>query len=251
MNHFLLVPLLLFAPYFTQGQSIQSPSEFLGYELGDRFTRHHRVVEYFKYVDETSANVQVMQYGETYENRPLIYTVVASPENFKNLEQIRLDNLRRAGMAEGTPTTKVAILWMSFNVHGNEANSMEAAMKILYELVNPANAKTKEWLKNTIVILDPCIDPDGRDRYANFYNQYGNNPPNADPQAREHAEPWPRGRANHYLFDLNRDWAWETQIESQARIKIYNQWMPHAGKLKNYFCQCRIYGGQLITELLR
>jgi hypothetical protein len=214
-------------PFVVQAQSIQSPSEFLGYELGDRFTRHHRVVDYFKYVDEASANVLVTQYGETYENRPLIYTIVASPDNFKNLEQIRLDNLRRAGMAEGTPTTKVAILWMSFNVHGNEANSMEAAMKILYELVNPANAKTKEWLKNTVVILDPCINPDGRDRYANFYNQYGNNPPNADPQAREHAEPWPRGRANHYLFDLNRDWAWETQIESQARIKIYNQWMPH------------------------
>jgi hypothetical protein len=130
-------------------------------------------------------------------------------------------------MAEGAPSTKVAIVWMSFNVHGNEANSMEAAMKILYELVNPGNTKTKEWLKNTVVILDPCINPDGRDRYANFYNQYGNNPPNADPQAREHAEPWPRGRSNHYLFDLNRDWAWLTQTESQARIKLYHQWMPH------------------------
>ncbi|MBS1554959.1 MAG: zinc carboxypeptidase [Bacteroidetes bacterium] len=225
MNKFLSVAFSLLS-FFSFSQSIQSPSEFLGYELGDRFTRHHRVVEYFKYVDEASANVQTQQYGETYEHRPLIYTIVASAENFKNLEQIRLDNLRRAGMAEGTPTTKVAIVWMSFNVHGNEANSMEAAMKILYELVNPANTKTKEWLKNTVVILDPCINPDGRDRYANFYNQYGNNPPNADPQAREHVEPWPRGRANHYLFDLNRDWAWITQTESQARIKLYHQWMP-------------------------
>ncbi|HRI79555.1 MAG TPA: M14 family metallopeptidase [Cyclobacteriaceae bacterium] len=219
--------LLSLIPSLCFSQSIPSPSEFLGYELGDRFTRHHRVVEYFKYVDEASANVQTLQYGETYEHRPLIYTIIASSENFKNIEQIRLDNLRRAGMAEGTPSTKVAIVWMSFNVHGNEANSMEAAMKILFELVNPANSKTKDWLKNTVVILDPCINPDGRDRYGNFYNQYGNFPPNADPQAREHAEPWPRGRANHYLFDLNRDWVWETQTETQARIKIYNQWMPH------------------------
>src|SRR6478609_6795427 len=104
---------------------------------------------------------------------------------------------------------------------------MEASMKTLYELVNPANAKTKEWLKNTIVIIDPCINPDGRDRYANYYNQYGNIPANPDPQAREHRELWPGGRANHYHFDLNRDWAWETQTESQARIKIYNQWLPH------------------------
>lgn len=218
----LFISLILFAQ-----PTLQSPSEFLGYELGDRFTRHHRMVEYFKHVDEAMPTVQVTQYGKTYEHRPLIYAIIASPDNFKNIEQIRQDNLKRAGMMEGTPSTKVAIVWLSYNVHGNEANSMEASMKTLYELVNPTNAKTKEWLKNTVVIMDPCINPDGRDRYANFYNQFGNNPPNPDPQAREHAEPWPRGRANHYLFDLNRDWAWETQIESQQRIKIYNQWMPH------------------------
>jgi hypothetical protein len=97
----------------------------------------------------------------------------------------------------------------------------------LFELVNPANAKSKEWLKNTVVILDPCINPDGRDRYANFYNQYGNVPANPSGDAKEHREPWPGGRTNHYMFDLNRDWAWESQVESRARIKIYNEWLPH------------------------
>jgi len=218
--------LILSIPSLGQIQ-LQSPEVFLGYELGDRFTRHHRMVEYFKHVDEAMPNVQVIQYGETYEHRPLIYSIIASQENFNNLEQIREDNLKRAGMMEGTPSTKVAIVWLSYNVHGNEANSMEASMKTIYELVNPANTKTKEWLKNTVIIMDPCINPDGRDRYANFYNQNGTVPPNPDPQSREHAEPWPRGRANHYLFDLNRDWAWETQVESQHRIKIYNRWMPH------------------------
>ena len=221
-----LASIFLILSAFAQSKP-QSPSEFLGYELGDRFTRHHRMVEYFKTIDEAMPNVQVAQYGETYEHRPLIYAIIASPENFKNIEQIRLDNLKRAGATEGTPSTKVAIVWLSYNVHGNEANSMEASMKTLYELVNPNNAKTKEWLKNTVVIIDPCINPDGRDRYANYFNQYGNNPPNSDTQAREHHELWPGGRANHYLFDLNRDWAWETQIESLSRIKIYNQWLPH------------------------
>lgn len=207
---------------------LQSPAQFLGYELGDRFTRHHRVVEYFQHVDQASGNVKVEQYGETYEHRPLIYAVVASEENFAKLDQIRQDNLRRAGVLDGAPTAnKVAIVWLSYNVHGNEANSTEASMKTLYELVNPANAKSKEWLKNTVVILDPCINPDGRDRYANFYNQYGNVPPNSSGDSKEHREPWPGGRTNHYMFDLNRDWAWESQAESQARIKIYNEWLPH------------------------
>jgi hypothetical protein len=74
-------------------QKLLSPKEFLGYELGERFTRHHRVVEYFRHVADVMENVSVTQYGETYEYRPLIYAVVASPENFKNLEQIRADNL--------------------------------------------------------------------------------------------------------------------------------------------------------------
>lgn len=228
MKKFLLLSFALVAAAHCFAQTnIQTPDEFLGYELGSRFTRHHRVVEYFKYVDELSANVKVTQYGETNELRPLIYAVIASPENFANLEQIRQDNLKRAGALEGSPTGKVAIVWLSYNVHGNEASSLEASMKTLYELVNPANAKTKEWLKNTVVIMDPCINPDGRDRYANFYNQYGNSPFNSSGDAKEHREPWPGGRANHYLFDLNRDWAWLTQKESRARIKIYNEWLPH------------------------
>jgi hypothetical protein len=207
--------------------TLLSPKEFLGYELGERFTRHHRVVEYFQHVANVIPNVTLYKYGETYEYRSLVYAVIASPENHARLEQIRLDNLRRTGLAEGTPTTKVAIVWMSYNVHGNEANSMEASMQTLYELADPSNAKTKDWLKNTVVIIDPCINPDGRDRYANFYNQYGNRPANSSPDAKEHREPWPGGRSNHYWFDLNRDWAWLTQVESQQRIKVYNQWMPH------------------------
>lgn len=218
---------LVILSFTSTAQTIQTPDQFLGYELGSRFTRHHRVVEYFKYIDDLSANVKVTQYGETNELRPLIYAVITSPENFANLEQIRQDNLKRAGVQEGSAAGKVAIVWLSYNVHGNEASSLEASMKTLYELVNPANTKTKEWLKNTVVIMDPCINPDGRDRYANFYNQYGNRPYNSSGDAKEHREPWPGGRANHYLFDLNRDWAWLTQKESRARIKVYNEWLPH------------------------
>lgn len=208
-------------------QKLLSPKEFLGYELGDRFTRHHRVMEYYKHVADVMPNVELTHYGETYEHRPLVFATVTSPENFQNLEQIRKDNLKRAGLESGSPSNKIAIVWLSYNVHGNEANSLEASMQTLYELADPQNAKSQQWLKNTVVILDPCINPDGRDRYANFYNQYGNFPPNPDVDAKEHREPWPGGRANHYLFDLNRDWAWQTQIESQQRIKVYNQWLPH------------------------
>ena len=217
-----LLLLVLFAGTL-YSQSIQSPSEFLGYEIGARFTRHHKVVAYFKYVSTALKNVKLEKYGETNEHRPLYVTYISSQENIINLENIRKKNLSQTGIIAGNATNKKAIVWLSYNVHGNEASSTEAAMLTLYELVT----NKKAWLENTVVILDPCINPDGRDRYVNWFNQVKSTPYNIDQNAKEHSEPWPGGRPNHYLFDLNRDWAWVTQVESQKRIAIYNKWMPH------------------------
>lgn len=219
--------LLLFA--FASFAQPQPPNEFLGYALGDRFTSHHRVVDYFEHVAAQVPNVQLRYYGETYEHRPLLVAYVASPENSAKLDDIRRANLTRTGLVDSATGSfdDIAIVWLSYNVHGNEAVSTEAVMGVLYELANPDNTRAQEWLKNTVVILDPCINPDGRDRYATWYNQHVNTPSNPSPDSWEHHEPWPGGRPNHYFFDLNRDWAWATQQETQARLKLYNQWMPH------------------------
>ncbi len=222
------LPLALVSILASGQEKLLTPSEFLGYELGDRFTSHAKAVEYFQLVARELPNAEIYKYGETYEHRPLVYLVISSPDNFKKLEEIRTDNLRRTGLESGTPVgKKIAIVWLSYNVHGNEASSTEASMQTLYELGNVSNRKAQEWLENTVVIIDPCINPDGRERYINFYNRYGNAPANPSYDAFEHREPWPGGRSNHYFFDLNRDWAWCSQIESRQRIKVYNEWMPH------------------------
>lgn len=203
-----------------------APDEFLGYALGERFTPHHRLVSYVAHVASTNGNVEMVPYGTTYEQRPLLVAVVSSPENMANLENIRRDNLRRAGLEPGDPTTRIPIIWLSYNVHGNEAVSSEVALKTLWELVNPANATARKWLENTVVIIDPCLNPDGHERYVSWYTQKANKRMQPDPQSAEHAEPWPGGRPNHYLFDLNRDWAWQVQQESRARVNLYHRWMP-------------------------
>lgn len=217
-------------------QEIRSPERFLGYKLGEQFTPHYRIAEYFRYVAQVSKNVKLVQYGSTNEGRPLMAMFIASDENIGRLEDIRLNNLKLAGLdkaAEGgsgngrSATTHAPVIcWLSYNVHGNEPASSETSMQVLFDLVNPDNRQTKVWLKNTVVVIDPCLNPDGRDRYVNFYNSVRDVLPNASPLAREHSEPWPRGRINHYYFDLNRDWAWQTQKESQARVALYNQWLP-------------------------
>ncbi len=227
MPRFLLL-LFFLIPFSNAFAQLQSPADFLGYNLGERFTLHHRVIDYFEHVASHSDRVTIEQYGETYEGRPLITAFVSSPENMRRLEEIRVNNLQKTGLEEGAPNgPDAAIVWLSYNVHGNESVSMEASMKTLFALVDPANQSTKPWLENTVVVIDPCLNPDGRDRYANWHNRTIGHFPNTAPEAREHSEPWPGGRGNHYLFDLNRDWAWMSQVELQARVPHYNKWMPH------------------------
>ncbi len=212
-------------------QNAPSPEQFLGYKIGEHYTPHYKILEYFKAVSEARPGmVKIQQYGVTNEGRPLEVAFVALPENLKKLEDIRKNNLRLSGMlkdgvlpqTDGAP----AIVWLSYNIHGNEPSSSETAMMTLFALVDDDNAQTKEWLKNTVIVIDPCLNPDGRERYVNWFNQMVGSAANADPQSREHHEPWPGGRVNHYNFDLNRDWAWQTQLETQQRLKLYNDWLP-------------------------
>ena len=220
MKPFALLFSLIFA-VSAPAQALHSPSEFLGYELGSRFTRHHQVVDYYEYIAEAVPDrVKLEVYGQTNEGRPLMIALLSTPSNMGRLETIRREHLQDLS---GKGTGETAIVWMSYNVHGNESVSTEASMQTLYELLTSKSS----YLENTIVILDPCINPDGRDRYVNWYNQYKNTPYQADPNSVEHHEGWWSGRSNHYMFDLNRDWAWLTQVESRQRLAKYNDWMPH------------------------
>ena len=221
-NLFSFATLFLISIITLTSQNLKSPSDFLGYELGSRFTRHHLVIDYFKEISNKSTNVKLIKYGETNEFRPLYVSFISSEENIKNLETIRENNLKRTGIIDGTSNSKIAIVWLSYNVHGNEASATESSMQTMFDLIT----KNQNWLKNTVVIIDPCINPDGRERYVNWYSENKNTPFNSNPEATENNEPWPGGRPNHYLFDLNRDWAWASQIETQQRLKVYNEWMP-------------------------
>lgn len=221
--------LLLSFVFLNANAQNKTPDDFLGYPLGSKFSFHHRILDYYKTIaTQNPDRVKLIQYGSTYEGRPLMVAIVASPENLANLDNIRNSHLKNIKLLPGNTNVKTpAIAWLGYNIHGNEAVSSETAMKVLYELLNKNNTSTQEALKNTIVILDPCSNPDGRERYVSWYNRVQNAEPDITPFALEHDEPWPGGRFNHYLFDLNRDWAWQTQKETQERVAFYNQWMPH------------------------
>ncbi len=214
------------------GQSAPpSPEEVLGYPLGRHFTDAAEVHRYSRTLADASPLVRYREYGVTPERRPLYQLIIAREDHLGRLDQILAANaeMTRAGTSEVRARQIVAgnpaIIYFSYGVHGNEASSSEAAMWTAWDLARGAPEVTGV-LDSAVVIIDPVANPDGRDRYVNWYRTAVGDQPNADPQAREHREPWPGGRFNHYLFDLNRDWAWGTQPETQARLATWWEFNP-------------------------
>lgn len=216
-----LIFLLLLCSISLSAQ-IKTPSEFLGYPIGTKFTYHHQIVAYSRYLASQSNGLAQWQvYGYTTEGREQGQMVIANLPSSLTLEQVQINHQKRIAGESADPTLPV-IINLSFNVHGNEAAGSEAALNTLYALISNPNKSI-----SYVILIDPCINPDGRDAYVTQYNRRnfiaGGNP---DPNDQEHYEGITSGRYNHFSFDLNRDWVWQTQKETQQRLKFYRSWMP-------------------------
>jgi hypothetical protein len=210
--------------------TVPTPDEFLGYKLGERFTRYDRILAYFDELTRHSNLITVSRMGETYEGRPLVLAAITSAKNRAALETIRADvgalaggaadAARAASIAKNSP----AIVWLGFGIHGNESSSSEAAMRVASTLLRDPDAQ--RILDDVVVLIDPLQNPDGRERYVQWFNEARGAQASMNPDAFEHAEPWPGGRNNHYLIDMNRDWPWTSQQETRARVAEYHRWNP-------------------------
>lgn len=203
-----------------------SPAAFLGYRLGSRFTRHERLLAYLAALAEFAPQrMRLIDYGITPEGRPLRIAVFSSASNLARLDALQHAWRDAAAGRFDTSADTPAAIWLTYGVHGNESSSSEAAMGVAYVLA-AGTGEVEALLAKLVVVVDPLANPDGRERYLSAYLERRGAAPNPDPRAAEHTEPWPGGRENHYLFDLNRDWAWETQPETRARIAAYRAWEP-------------------------
>lgn len=232
-----------FGPNLNYDSNIPSPAEYLGYELGEEYTPHYEVMAYIKLLATLSDRITFHEYAKTYERRSVNYAVITSSQNQNNIEAIREANLELANNAVNvTISDQPIVVWMSYNVHGNEPSSSESAMQAIYRFVAANDTETRNWLDNSVIIIDPMMNPDGRDRYVTWYKSVQANILNTDEFDLEHDEIWPGGRTNHYWFDLNRDWIWGVHPESRGRIAVYQNWMPQVhmdfheqGFNNNYF----------------
>ncbi|MFC4870624.1 M14 family metallopeptidase [Negadavirga shengliensis] len=211
---------------YSYDQSIPTPQSVLGFEVGEWHASHDQVVHYFKKLASSSPRVQIIEYGQTYEKRPLIMLAISTPANIQRLEEIKTmrSQLRSTNKAVNVSEIPL-VMYMGHSVHGNEPSGVNASLLSAYHFA--AAAEVAADLEEMVLLIDPAINPDGINRFANWVNMHKSYHMNGDPNNRELNEAWPRGRTNHYWFDLNRDWLPVQHPESRGRISQLQQWLPN------------------------
>jgi hypothetical protein len=212
------------------GPSVPAPEAVMGRRFASRHSTIADVERYFRAVAEASPRVRLERHGWTPEGRPMLHAFVSSPENLARLDAIQEENRRLFFQPSRVQDDELArmklVVWAGYGVHGNEHSATEASIAFLHQLAAAKDAEIEAILDRTVIIIVPSLNPDGRDRSVNWMNGVRGQIPTADPQDREHREPWPTGRTNRYGFDLNRDWMPLTQQETRQRHAVWTAWRP-------------------------
>jgi len=203
----------------------------VGHGPGEEITTPDEIGKYLDALSKAAPDrTRLVEYAKSWEGRPLHYLLVGSRERIAKLDEIRRGmQVLASGSADADRLINElpVVVWLVHGIHGNEITSSDAALAEAYHLLAArGNADAGLTLKEALVIIDPMQNPDGRQRFVtqNLLGRALDADPN--PQSAEHDEPWPGGRSNHYLFDMNRDYFALSQKETQGRARVMLEWFP-------------------------
>ena len=207
--------------------AIPTLTDTVGHAPGTRITSPEAALTYIEALVEAAPDrARLVQYATSWEGRPLVYLVLTAPENMARIDAIKAD-LANVSAGRASDGNALPVTWLAYGVHGNEVTSTDAAMMMAYHLLaSDGDARVDQIMRESIVIIDPSQNPDGRARFVHNFRAALGMTPFADRQAAEHDEPWPSGRVNHYLFDLNRDWFTLSQPETRGKVAAIREWSP-------------------------
>lgn len=209
--------------------AIPTPESIIGFEVGDWHVSHDKLVHYMMTLADKSDRIHIENRGSSFEGRPILLLTITSPANHQRLEDIRKQHLALTESGAGSLSTEnmPVVVYQGFSIHGNEPSGANAGLVVAYYLAAAQGPKIDALLNNTVILFDPSFNPDGLQRFSTWANMHKSEVINPDNNDREYTEVWPRGRTNHYWFDLNRDWLPVQLPESRARIETFHNWYPN------------------------
>ncbi len=210
-------------------KSIPTPASIIGHEVGEFHISHDKLSHYVQEISKVSDRVKLINRGKSYENRTSWLMIITSKSNHSRLEEIREEHLKLSNSKNKDidVSNMPVVVYQGFSVHGDEPSGSNAALPLMYHLLASDSEETKDLLDNVVILLDPSLNPDGLQRFSQWANSNKNQSLNPDPNDREYNQYWPRGRTNHYWFDLNRDYLPNQLIETKSKIQTYTEWLPN------------------------
>jgi hypothetical protein len=224
-------------PFFPEAEwnpAIPAAATVLGFPLAERAATPEQVAACLAlWADAAPDRCRLVEYARSHEGRPLHYMVVTAPENLSRLEDIQAGIGRLADpreLAEGEAERLIAdlpaVAWLGHTIHGDETEGSDAALATLHYLIASDDARARRLREQLVIIIDPLMNPDGRGRFLKMIAEHRGTAPNVDNQSLLHTGYWPRGRGNHYLFDLNRDAILGVHPETRGRVRAIGEWNP-------------------------
>lgn len=219
-----------YLPDIEYDTAIPTPESVIGHQVGEWHISHDKLVHYMEKLAESSDRIILQEYARSHENRPLLNLIISSPKNLARIDDIKTTHQKLCIPSEANQVNtdkEPIIVYQGYSIHGNESSGVNASMLVAYYLAAGQSPEVLNKLENGIFIIDPAYNPDGINRFASWVNSHKSKNLVSDPADREYTEAYPRGRTNHYWFDLNRDWLLLTHPESQGRIKVFHNWKPN------------------------
>ena len=211
---------------FIADENIPTPHEILGFNVGEWHVSHDKLLSYMFELEKASDRVKLEKTGKTYEGRDLVVLIITSEKNHNNIDNI-IKRRSKVYENEKDLKNKKIVIYQGFSIHGNESSGSNASLLYAYYLASAKGDFINNILENSVIIIDPSMNPDGLQRFSGWVNSHRNMNLTSDSNDREYNEVWPGGRTNHYWFDLNRDWLPAQLPESQSRLKTFYKWMPN------------------------
>jgi len=215
--------------HLPKGGPIPSPKDVLGYDIGQpkKLTYYNDIVRYYRALAAKTGRVKVIDIGKTDEGRECIVVFIGSEETIRDLETYRKDLAQLADprtindlqAAEIVAKAK-PIYHLMGGLHSGETGPPEMLMELAYRLVTEESPIVSSIRDHLIVSITPAADPDGRDRYADWYYRYKINETG---EADNLGGPPYWGK---YIFhDDNRDINY-SQLPMRHLLRWYLQWHP-------------------------